>query len=266
MSDLSNHGVMRLRQDALQRLSGRNPQGVAVLEGLLWLTEDGVISDTILAAGQSHVFRRGDAVLVQALADTKFLRFQVDETDTAPPAPAGRDADPSGAMWFVGAPGRPVVARPITPADADALARFVRTLSPLSRLRRFHLPLTEASPDLLELLARPASATTFALGVTPLGEDAAPIIAEARYAADESSAPAQREFALAVADDWQHQGLGRLLLRALSRHAVQHGVSLLFGDVMRDNKPMLELATQEGFAVRTHPQDRRLLRVARTLP
>lgn len=265
MSDLSSHGLMRLHKGALQRLSRRRREGVAVFEGLLWLTEDGAITDTMLAAGQSHVFPRGDAVLVQAMADTTFLRFRADDADGAAWARPGRDFDAAGVPWFVGVRGRPVLARPIAPADTDALARFVKALSPLSRQRRFHLPLAEASPDLLELLARFDSATGFALAVTPLDEGSPRIVAEARYAADLSGKPAQREVALAVADDWQRQGLGRRLLRALSRHALQHGVSRLFGDVLRDNKPMLELAAQEGFAIRAHPEDRRLVRVARTL-
>jgi acetyltransferase len=77
--------------------------------------------------------------------------------------------------------------------------------------------------------------------------------------------PSRGEFALAVADAWQGQGLAGRLLRRLCDHASRRGLRSLFGDVLHDNLPMLRLARRQGFAIRMHPVDPRLRRVTRQL-
>lgn len=286
MSDSLRQVMIRLRKDDVRRLPGRRGDGVAVFEGRVWITEDGSPLDTVLEAGQSQTFESAGDLLVQGLTDAVLIPIRGEAAAAALLQPVGDaerpvraasatanrvasgrapEADPSAPLWFFGERFRPLVLRSITPNDAGALAEFIKALSPLSRLRRFHTPLKEASPQLLKILTEVDPATAHALMVLALDGDVPRVVAEARYVADPLGDATQREFALAVADELQHQGLGARLLRALIARASRNGVKHLFGDVLRDNLPMLRLVEREGFVVRRHPEDARLLRVGLTL-
>src|SRR5207253_5030087 len=88
------------------------------------------------------------------------------------------------------------------------------------------------------------------------------VIGEARYVVTE---PGTAEFALAVADAWQGQGIGRLLLSRLERRAAAEGVSRLFGEVLPENKPMQRLAESLGFTILPGPRGMGLLRLEKRL-
>jgi acetyltransferase len=84
-------------------------------------------------------------------------------------------------------------------------------------------------------------------------QEGAAIVAEARYARAQEDDNA--EFAIAVADDFQHKGLGKLLVKRLLTTAWRRGVRRLFGQIKSDNRPMLALATQIGFRLRGDLED-----------
>lgn len=56
---------------------------------------------------------------------------------------------------------------------------------------------------------------------------------------------------VAVAPQWQRQGMGRSLVRAAARHARAQGASALLLNTQLDNAPALGLYELEGFAVLT---------------
>jgi L-amino acid N-acyltransferase YncA len=56
---------------------------------------------------------------------------------------------------------------------------------------------------------------------------------------------------VAVADAWQHQGLGKILLRHLIHYARSHGVARLYSMDARENERMRKLARDVGFS--EHP-------------
>jgi acetyltransferase len=150
--------------------------------------------------------------------------------------------------------------RRLQPHDGPLLREFVRNLSAASRQARFHAVLQDLSPSLLERLVR-RDPREYALIATHCVEGREVAIAEARYAFDDDEAPDAREFAVTVADDRRRRGVASALLAALAVHAARAGVRLLYGDLMRDNLPMLRLARKLGFSVRMHPGDARLQRV-----
>lgn len=152
--------------------------------------------------------------------------------------------------------------RPVEADDAAEVARFVRELSPLSKQRRFHAGIRELSPDLLLRFTRPRLDQECVLLAMAIEDGDEVCIGEARYALADDGAQGH-EFALAVADRWQGRGIGRRLLCALRAQADRRGIDRLHGDVLRDNLPMLALASRLGFTVRRHPADPRLLRVVR---
>ena len=55
------------------------------------------------------------------------------------------------------------------------------------------------------------------------------------------------EFALTVADAWQGKGLGRTLLERLCTAARAAGYEALYGQILGDNREMLDLAARLGF-------------------
>ena len=57
-------------------------------------------------------------------------------------------------------------------------------------------------------------------------------------------------------------GLGRMLMERLIEWCRDHGVLQLWGDVLEDNRPMLELATELGFRRQLQPDSPGLIRVS----
>jgi L-amino acid N-acyltransferase YncA len=63
------------------------------------------------------------------------------------------------------------------------------------------------------------------------------------------------EISVAVADAWQHQGLGKALLRRLIEHARAHGVRRLYSMDAASNQAMRRLAHDVGFSEQPDPDD-----------
>lgn len=162
------------------------------------------------------------------------------------------------------ADGRPLLVRPLAARDRELLQDFVRGLSPTARYQRFQNAIRELPPDSLTRLMDVDYRASMALVAVAFEHGVKRIIGEARYApALEGSGAA--EFALAVSDAWQHQGIGRLLFAHLLRHAERSGVTRMQGDVLHGNAAMLGLARQFGFAAGHHPDGAWLTRVERSL-
>lgn len=171
-----------------------------------------------------------------------------------PPRTPPAEALPSDRLTL--ADGRSVKLRPLQARDADAEQRFVRALSPTSRLLRFHLGIRELSPQTLRELTQIDQRRHVA--VVAETEDPGVIVADARYVLLDDRDDA--EFAIAVADEWQGAGLGRQLMAWLLRHAQQHGVHSLFGDVLLDNHRMIAMVREAGGRFVRRPGDPMLAR------
>jgi ribosomal protein S18 acetylase RimI-like enzyme len=151
--------------------------------------------------------------------------------------------------------GRSVRLRPVQPWDDSAEQVFVRGLSPASRLLRFHIGIRELPPRLLHAMTHVDQRKHIALVAERIGESEAPgIVADARYVLLDDD-PTIAEFAIAVADEWQGQGLGRELLQHLMQHARERGIKALVGDVLYDNDRMIALVRALGGRVTHHLGD-----------
>jgi RimJ/RimL family protein N-acetyltransferase len=142
--------------------------------------------------------------------------------------------------------GRRVTVREVRADDADRMQAAMRAMSVESRYSRFMSALRELSPKMLERATHPDAEREFQL-VAVAGEGAQQVIVGgARYAA----APGSRdcEFALALIDEWQGQGLARQLLETLMRTAHARGFERMEGYILPSNSPMLGLAKRLGFA------------------
>ena len=146
-----------------------------------------------------------------------------------------------------------VVIRPLQLADAPAFRAFVEGLSPQARYERFQYVVKEVSPSLLKLLVEADPRVHVALAAFEGGE----VVGEARYVREGEGA----EFAIAVADAWRRRGVGKRLLDALIARARADGLKRLDGEVLAWNQAMLGFVEQQGFRVRSHPEDARLVRI-----
>lgn len=165
-------------------------------------------------------------------------------------SPCGaRPDDPCAPLRL--ADGRVLRVRALSAADAMAEQAFVRALSLRSRYRRFHVGLPEMPAMLLRRMVDVDQHRHVALAVW--SDDATRIVADARYVRDADGDGA--DFALAVADDHQGQGLGRALLGRLARHARREGIGHLHGDVLSENRPMLALMEALGATLHARADD-----------
>ena len=71
------------------------------------------------------------------------------------------------------------------------------------------------------------------------------VIGEASYAFDRARSCG--EFAISVSDRWQRRGIGSALLSALQFRAASLGHADLFGETLKTNHPMKNLAVKAGF-------------------
>jgi GNAT superfamily N-acetyltransferase len=131
--------------------------------------------------------------------------------------------------------GRSVSVRPLRPDDGERLRRLFFRLSPLSVYRRFLSPLPAPREEGLRRLLDVDHCEREALAAL----DGDEIVAVARYARQPGSEAA--EIAVVVADDWQRDGLGHLLLERLAGLARIRGIQRFQATVLGDNAPALQL-------------------------
>ena len=160
-------------------------------------------------------------------------------------------------VWRM-ADGRRLTLRPVLPQDAELEQALVRALSPASRYQRFFSPIRELPAGWPERLTQIDYQQQQAFIVETFVGDQALAVAEARYVVD--AAGEECEFAVVVADDWQHLGLARRLLQSLLRSATEVGLKRMVGDVLATNHAMLSLARSLGFQVVRHPDGGALVR------
>jgi acetyltransferase len=159
--------------------------------------------------------------------------------------------------------GARVLLRPVLPQDLALQAPFFQGLSDESRYNRFLNPMRSFPPGLLERFTRIDHQSHVALLAETVSDGTEIVVGEARYVVDKHGDSA--EFAIAVADEFQGMGLGRLLLDRLACIAAHAGLSQLFGETLATNDNMLRLARKAGFSLEREPQAMELIRLTKAL-
>ena len=138
--------------------------------------------------------------------------------------------------------GTPVVIRPQTPDDRQALAEFFARLTPHSRYQRFFTGMPPKLPSsMLKALANVDGERHFGLLAVRDGE----VVGAARYVRRDD-APHIADVAFTVADELQGNGLGRRLMRELQAHAARRGITRFAFDVLATNDAALSVARLLG--------------------
>ena len=141
--------------------------------------------------------------------------------------------------------GTDLAIRPIRPEDAALEQAFVHGLSETSRHFRFAGALQDLSPAMLARFTQIDYDREMAL-IAVVGQgDAETEIGVARYVINPDGESC--EFALVVADAWQHKGISHRLMNALMDVARNKGLRHMEGTVPADNRTMLNLVATLGF-------------------
>ena len=144
--------------------------------------------------------------------------------------------------------GRHVLIRPIRPSDVARNAEFIEKLSPPSKHYLFLGGVAQLSQAALRRLCDPDHAREMvyiALGLDRATGETREQVGVCRYAGADPVKGA--EISVAVADAWQHQGLGKMLLGHLIDYARAHGVGRLYSIDAIGNDRMRKLARDVGF-------------------
>ncbi len=144
--------------------------------------------------------------------------------------------------------GRELVLRAIEPGDVAAMQRCFTRLSPEDIRRRFLHAMSELPTPMAQRLCRidPVFETAFVL----MDESIKPaeMRGVGRIFVDEATDSA--EFSVLVEHDWSRRGLGALLMQHLVQDCRHRGLAELWGYVLLENRPMLQLCRELGFAQR----------------
>ncbi len=143
--------------------------------------------------------------------------------------------------------GQEVFLRPILPTDECLLVDLFNKLDSYSRHMRFLGILDDLPEKLLFRLTHINYVSEFALVavIREDGKDA--IIAVGRYAYD--SQENATEFAVVVRDDWQHYGLGKLLLVKIFAAGREQGFSRFVTMIDPENNIIKQILSGLGYTV-----------------
>ncbi len=138
--------------------------------------------------------------------------------------------------------------RPIRPEDAPLLVELFESLSPRSVYMRFFTPLKRLPTGMLARFTQIDYDREIALVAISNADASEKILGVARVISERNLK--QAEFAVAVADRWQGQGIGAELLKRCLRIAGQRRIEKVYGLVLAENKQMLSLGQKLGFKIR----------------
>jgi len=159
--------------------------------------------------------------------------------------------------------GTDIVIRPIRPEDAESEAKFVRELSKEAKYFRFMNSIHELSQEMLVRFTQIDYHNEMALTAVRQTPDGDEQIGVARYSTNLDKRSC--EFALVVSDQWQSKGIAHHLMRNLMEVARDRELEVMEGQVLSDNKKMLELMASLNFDIEIDPDDNAIRHVVAQL-
>ena len=154
--------------------------------------------------------------------------------------------------------GSTLLIRPVRPEDEPAfIAGFARLTAEEIRMRFMHLvkELTHIEAARLTQIDYDREMALVAVRQRPDREPEGCGVARIIGDADRERA----EFAIILLQEATGIGLSSLLLRRLIHYARAQGLREIFGEILRENEPMLELCRAMGFTVKVCPEDSRVM-------
>lgn len=139
--------------------------------------------------------------------------------------------------------------RPIRSEDAELLVHFHLNLSSGSIYRRYF----SFHPELSEKEVEHLTTVDYMDRLAFIVEDDDALVAVGRY--DRIPGTTEAEVAFLVADEYQHHGLGQLLLKHLAEAARARGITTFTAETQADNRGMLGVFHESGFPVTSSIED-----------
>jgi acetyltransferase len=150
--------------------------------------------------------------------------------------------------------GRAFLVRPVLPEDEPAFHKFFAKMSPDDVRMRFFAPKKALTHPFAARLTQIDYDREMALVLAEPGTAGrSDVYGMVHIAADPDGERA--EFAIMLRSDMSGLGLGPLLMRRIIDYGRNHGLKELFGEVLRENRPMLKLADVFGFERSAMPDD-----------
>jgi acetyltransferase len=149
--------------------------------------------------------------------------------------------------------------RPVRPEDEPLLLDLAAHMSPEDLRLRFFTPVH----GLTHAVAARLSQLDYDREMALIAEHDGAALGVAHFFADPDNLRA--EYAIAVRSDWKGRGLGYLLMQQLLSLAGARGIGELFGEVLRENQPMLQMCRELDFAISPDPQDPAVMLVRKPL-
>jgi len=144
--------------------------------------------------------------------------------------------------------------RPVLPEDEPSLQGLVARAPPEDLQRRFFQPIRELSHKMAATLTQIDYHREMALVVAGPGlPGQAEIYGIVNLVTDPSQNRA--EYSIIVDRKMTGLGLGNRLIRRIIRYARARGIGEIYGEVLQENKPMLQLSRALGFAIHSDPDD-----------
>ncbi|MDN7589976.1 GNAT family N-acetyltransferase [Burkholderia seminalis] len=165
---------------------------------------------------------------------------------------AGQDAPALGVRRIWGAKdGTPILLRAIEPGDLDIERDLVDRLSSRSRYMRLMSARKPTEDELIRwtCIDRRREGAVIA---TDWAGGRERLIGVARYAMEDEATEVV-ECAIVIDDQWQRQGLGRVLLSSLIDLARRSGMRQMVGTMLTENSAMKGLARSVGFTLSRQP-------------
>lgn len=143
---------------------------------------------------------------------------------------------------------------------------MVADMEPEDLRLRFFSPVKRLTHDTVARLSQIDYDREMAFVAFEQGDDGAPsnkIAGIVRIAADPDRLRA--EYAVIVASRLKGKGLGRRLMGEIISYARKRGIGEVFGEVLRENKPMLALCEELGFTRKANADEPEIVEVTLAL-
>lgn len=149
--------------------------------------------------------------------------------------------------------GKTITIRPINLQDMTLEQDFIDHLSPETKHYRFFGAINHVSDTVLKSLCDIDGKNSMAFIATENSNGKEIEIGVCRYVFSEN--PDVHEMALTIADAWQHNGLGKLLMTHLMSYAKSHGIQTLYAVELAENPQMHALSKELGMLAKRDPDD-----------
>lgn len=156
-----------------------------------------------------------------------------------------------------------ITIRPIRPEDAVLEKNFISRLSPCTKYFRFRQSLQELTPEMIVRFTQIDYDREMAFVAVTENNNLPSELGVARYIKNPDGHSA--EFALVVADDCQHLGIGSKLMKTLMQTAKDRGVSFFEAEVLITNDAMLSLIKKLDFSIESISDNNEIVRVVKDL-